>query len=118
MDIMKASVRFYRTHFSGDLAEWQPREVQPGANITTDAQLEDVIKDQFNPVVGHHFLGTTAKMPAHLGGVVDEELFVHQVEGLRVADAGIMPLLPAAGTHHTVFAIGEKAAEMIKEKWR
>ncbi|KAF2204691.1 alcohol oxidase [Delitschia confertaspora ATCC 74209] len=117
IDLMIALTRFFRTHFARDLAEWNATEVQPGTNVTTDAQLEEVIKSQYNPVAGHHFVGTTAKMPKQLGGVVDEELFVHGVKGLRVADAGIMPLLPGAATQFTVYSIGEKAAALIKEKW-
>jgi choline dehydrogenase-like flavoprotein len=117
MDIMIALTRFFRTHFSRDLAEWNATEVLPGTNVTTDAQLEAVIQAQYNPVAGHHFVGTTAKMPKHLGGVVDEELFVHGVRSLRVADAGIMPLLPGAATQFTVYSIGEKAAALIKARW-
>lgn len=117
MDIMIAFTRFFRTHFSRDLAEYNATEIAPGTNVTTDAQLAEVIKAQYNPVAGHHFVGTTAKMPRILGGVVDEELVVHGVKGLRVADAGIMPLLPGGATSFTVYAIGEKAAELIKAKW-
>lgn len=52
------------------------------------------------------------------GGVVDERLRVYGVKGLRVCDASIMPLQIAAHLQATVYAIGEKGAEMFKEDWR
>lgn len=49
--------------------------------------------------------------------VVDPELRVRGVSGLRVVDASIMPVIPAAHTNAVVFMIGEKAADMIKADW-
>lgn len=56
-------------------------------------------------------------MPKHLGGVVDEDLFVYDVKNLRVADASLIPLLPGAATQVTVYSVGEKAAELVKSRW-
>lgn len=49
--------------------------------------------------------------------VVDPELRVRGITGLRVADASIMPVIPAGHTNAVVFMIGEKAADMIKSTW-
>jgi choline dehydrogenase len=45
--------------------------------------------------------------------VVDSELRVHGITGLRIADASIMPSIPSANTAATVYAIAERAAELI-----
>ena len=52
------------------------------------------------------------------GGVVDDRLRVYGVKGLRVCDASIMPLHIAAHPQATIYAIGEKGADMIKEDWK
>lgn len=51
------------------------------------------------------------------GGVVDDRLRVYGVKGLRVCDASVMPLQIAAHLQATVYAIGEKGADLIKEDW-
>lgn len=50
-------------------------------------------------------------------GVVSPRLLVHDVNGLRIADASIIPRIPAAHTHAPVVMIAEKASDMIKEDW-
>ncbi|KAF7564101.1 hypothetical protein G7046_g39 [Stylonectria norvegica] len=55
-----------------------------------------------------HPCGTTAMLPLDLGGVVDSELKVYGTCNLRVVDAGIMPLIPAAHLQASVYAIAEK----------
>ncbi|RSL50154.1 hypothetical protein CEP53_008892 [Fusarium sp. AF-6] len=61
-----------------------------------------------------HPSGTVAMMPRDMGGVVDPELRVYGTCNLRVADASIMPLIPSAHLQAVVYAIAEKAADMIK----
>ncbi|KAI3537522.1 choline dehydrogenase [Colletotrichum filicis] len=56
----------------------------------------------------YHYTGTCAVLPRPLGGVVDSNLNVHGIDGLRVVDASIMPLLPSAHSQATVYAIAEK----------
>lgn len=53
-------------------------------------------------------------MPRALDGVVDSQLRVYGVKGSRVVDAGIMPIIPATHTSSTVYAVAEKAADLIK----
>jgi choline dehydrogenase-like flavoprotein len=53
--------------------------------------------------------------PRDKGGVVDAELKVYGVDGLRVVDSSIMPLIPQANTQTTVYAVAEKAADLIRQ---
>jgi choline dehydrogenase len=59
-----------------------------------------------------HFAGS-ARIGTDRMAVVDPALRVHGVDGLRVADASVMPALPSTDPHTTVVMIGEKAADLI-----
>ncbi|MDG1852451.1 MAG: GMC oxidoreductase, partial [Gammaproteobacteria bacterium] len=60
-----------------------------------------------------HHPGSTCRMGNGANDVVNDELKVHGMEGLRVADASIYPRVPGANTNASVVAIAEKAADMI-----
>ncbi|KAF2728792.1 alcohol oxidase [Polyplosphaeria fusca] len=61
-----------------------------------------------------HSCGTCAMAPKEKGGVVDEELKVHGVHGLRIVDASIFPLEPQSNLMTLVYAAAERAADIIK----
>ncbi|KAJ5018190.1 Dehydrogenase patE [Colletotrichum sp. SAR 10_99] len=86
-------------------------ETLPGTATESDADILSFIKGVTS--TEYHYVGTCAMLPKALGGVVDAELKVYGVDGLRVVDASIMPLLPSAHTQATVYAIAEKAADII-----
>ena len=53
-------------------------------------------------------------MPRAMGGVVDPELRVHGCRNLRVCDASIIPMTPRTNLQATVYAVAEKAADLIR----
>ncbi|KAK4183563.1 putative GMC oxidoreductase [Podospora australis] len=110
-DILKFTRRYYMNNPA--TKDWSPRELSPGANTQTDAQWATYITDTLSPSEFHP-AGTCAMMPRELGGVVDEELKVYGVKNLRVVDASIFPTLPGANTCQTVYAVAEKAADLIR----
>ena len=65
----------------------------------------------------YHPCGTCAMMPRELGGVVDEDLRVHDVKNLRVVDASVFPMIPRGNIQSSVYAVAERAADMIKGDW-
>ncbi|PYI11752.1 aryl-alcohol dehydrogenase [Aspergillus sclerotiicarbonarius CBS 121057] len=66
-------------------------------------------------VAHYHVAGTAAMMPQEIGGVVDERLRVYGCRNLRVVDASVIPLIPRGNIQATVFAVAEKAADIIKK---
>jgi choline dehydrogenase len=92
------------------MAPFQVTEIAPGADRTTDDEILDWVKNAAERT--YHPVGT-CKMGADPMAVVDAQLRVHGVEGLRVADASIMPTLTSGNTNAPSIMIGEKAADMV-----
>ena len=66
-------------------------------------------------VSNYHPSGSCAMMPKELGGVVSERLIVHGTRNLRVVDASIFPLSPRGNIQTSVYAVAERAADLIKQ---
>ena len=94
------------------LARFEPEEWKPGPAIDTDEQLAQVAGDLGTTIF--HPVGT-CKMGSDARAVVDARLRVHGLQGLRVADASIMPTICGGNTSAPAIMIGEKASDMIKE---
>ena len=93
------------------LADLGGREVAVLAAVQTDAQIEQFIRDRADTV--YHPVGT-CRMGAGPLDVVDANLRVHGLEGLRVVDASIMPRIVSGNTNAPVIAIAEKAVDLIR----
>jgi choline dehydrogenase len=91
--------------------EFRGEEIAPSADVTNDEAIEAYIRDGCSTV--WHPVGT-CKMGTDSMAVVDPELRVHGVQGLRVVDASIMPTITTGNTNAPTIMIGEKAADFIK----
>lgn len=100
---------------SPELAPFYDSEELPGKNAQTDEELLDWARRQGSTVF--HLIGTCGMGPASDPmAVVDDQLRVRGVEGLRVADASIMPSMPSANTNAATLMIAEKAADMVLDR--
>ena len=92
------------------MAPLQVSELAPGVGRTTHEEILDWVKAAAETT--YHPVGT-CKMGTDAMAVVDAELRVHGIDGLRVADASIMPTLTSGNTNAPSIMIGEKAADMV-----
>jgi choline dehydrogenase-like flavoprotein len=110
--ILKAALRFnLRLLATPSLSQLRPNPLFPSPNATDD-ELEAYVRTHIE--TEYHPSGTAAMMPLDLGGVVDPSLRVWGTTNLRVVDASIFPLLPAAHLQAVVYGVAEKAADLIK----
>jgi choline dehydrogenase len=89
---------------------WRAAEAVPGAAADDDDVLHNFAKAAYQSYF--HPVGTCALGDTSMSVVVSE-LRVHGIGGLRVADGSVMPSIPSANTAATVYAIAERAAELI-----
>ncbi len=90
--------------------KYRKHEMNPGDAAQTDEQILDWARG--NGQTTYHVVGT-CKMGQDPMAVVDNELRVHGIAGLRIADASITPTLTSGNTNAPCIMIGEKCAEMV-----
>jgi len=93
------------------LSDVRETEHRPGADAQSDEELAEFVRN--NAVSGYHPVGT-CKMGGGDDAVVDDDLRVHGLNGLRVVDASIMPQITSGNTNAPTIAIAEKGADLIK----
>jgi choline dehydrogenase-like flavoprotein len=102
------------------LAQCGGREVAASSAAQTDAEIEAYVRQQADTI--YHPVGTCRMGPAHQaaegGSVVDAELRVHGLQGLRVVDASVMPQIVGGNTNAPTIMIAEKASELIRQALR
>ena len=95
--------------------DFRGAEVSPGSHVQSDDAILNYIRTTAQ--TAYHPVGT-CKMGMDEMAVVDPELKVCGIEGLRVADGSIMPTLMSGNTNGPIIMIGEKASDMIVAAWR
>ncbi len=115
MRIMTHGIRLAREIVAQPaMADWAGMELFPGDDVRTDDEIADYITRTHNTV--YHPTGSVAMgAPGNADAPLDPQLRVKGVQGLRVADASIMPNIVAVNPNITTMMIGEKCAEMIRE---
>jgi choline dehydrogenase len=107
---MKLARRLLRTP---ELAHYFDGDVLPTPGVQSDDEFLDYARQYGS--TAYHLIGTARMGPiTDPTAVVDDQLRVHGMQSLRVADASIMPSMPSANTYATTMMIAEKAADMIR----
>ncbi|THH19403.1 hypothetical protein EW146_g1748 [Bondarzewia mesenterica] len=118
LDVQVRATRFLREWIGAEpVASLVEALVTPPASVQTDSQWAQFVRSTVGTT--NHPIdltpGTTAMAPESLGGVVNPRLKVHGLENVRVVDAGIFPMTIGSPLQQTVYAVAEKAAQMMTE---
>lgn len=94
-----------------------PVELWPGANATTEEAVIDAMLNAgwLKPSFAHPSC-SCPMLPQDLGGVVSPDLLVYGIRNLSIIDASILPLVPGAHIQATMYAVAEKASDIIKAR--
>ncbi len=113
-----AGLRLIRRIFATrPFADFYKAEDLPGPGITSDDDLVAFLRDNAQSM--YHPVGTCRMGPSAAdGAVVDARLRVHGIDGLRVVDASVMPVVPSGNTNAPAIMVAEKAADMLREDAR
>lgn len=109
------AVRIAREIFAtAPLSDWVKGEIAPGANIESDASLHSAVR--LHTISQWHMVGS-AKMGMDEMSVVDPELRVYGVTGLRVVDASVIPSVVSGHVQAAIIMIAERASDLIKQAY-
>ena len=89
------------------------KELMPGPDYKNDDDLPRFVRGRCDSY--HHQVGS-CKMGSDKMAVVDPQLKVHGLEGVRVVDASVMPQITTGNIHAPIMMIAEKASDMIKKE--
>ena len=112
LPLLRQGIRMTREiHAQAAYDDFRGSEYAPGAQARSDAQLDDYIRNHAHTL--YHPVGTCMMGNGPMA-VVDAELRVRGIEGLRVIDASIMPDITSGNTNFPTMMIAEKAADMLQ----
>jgi choline dehydrogenase len=92
------------------LKEWRAREIAPGPDVRTDAEIAEYAK---RTLLSYHHQVGTCRMGIDRMAVTAPDLTVHGTEGLRVADASVMPAVTSGNTNAASLMVGERCADFL-----
>ena len=92
------------------LAPWRKSLFMPQSTLEDDAAIDQYLRE--NVELLYHPVGT-CKMGNDAQAVVDDQLRIHGLEGIRIADASIMPTITRGNTQAPTIMIAEKAADLL-----
>ncbi len=98
---------------SGPLGKLAKRNIDPGPGVLADDQIEAWVRAELQH---EYHPSSTCRMGAEDDGVLDEQLRVRGVDGLRVIDASSQPKIVAANTNAVAVMLGERGADLILDK--
>ncbi|KAJ4342004.1 hypothetical protein N0V87_001330 [Didymella glomerata] len=112
------AVKWTRRHWQSPvLQRFSPVEVTPGAAAQTDEEIiRELLKQGALTATFAHQSGTCSMLPEKYGGCVSSALQVYGTKKLSIVDASIIPLIPATHLQATMYAVAEKAADLIKAR--
>lgn len=97
-----------------------PGDISPGYSVlplnATDDQYRAFLNSSGAPI--WHGVGTAAMMSRELGGVIDPQMRVYGTSNLRVVDASAIPFEVNGHPTSTIYAMAEKAADLIRMHWK
>jgi choline dehydrogenase len=96
-------------------SDWMGDELMPGPGVASEEDLRAFVVSKADSY--HHQVGS-CKMGSDAMAVVDPDLAVYGIEGLRVADASVMPTVPSGNCHAGIVMIAERLAGKLKEKYQ
>ncbi|HXM86005.1 MAG TPA: GMC oxidoreductase, partial [Solirubrobacteraceae bacterium] len=95
------------------LADVVVEELKPGRGVTDDrSELEADLRRRLMLI--YHPVGTARMSDTHADAVVDSQLRVHGLDGLRVIDASVMPLIPGGNTNAPTIMVAERGADLVR----
>ncbi|KAL0577830.1 hypothetical protein V5O48_004158 [Marasmius crinis-equi] len=113
--VMKEAI-FSARRFAAAKA-WEGYIIKPLFNATTEEEVEAMIRNTTTTVF--HPVGTNAMSAKDAAyGVVDPDLRVKGVSGLRIIDASVFPFIPAAHTQVPVYIVAERGSDLVKRAWK
>ncbi len=113
MERLLQATKLSRRIFQTDaFSQWAAEELMPGPSVQTDDEFRAFLRATADSY--HHQVGS-CKMGLDDQAVVDPQLRVHGIDGLRIADASVMPTIQSGNTHTGIVMVAERCADFIKK---